>query len=228
MQGAFLTRLVPRCQSGILFSMEIEPLKIPAFMRKKSLIRKDNSNFYKESEKSSTPTPSTPERSRVRFTLPTPAPSAPEQPRIRVTPSTPAPYTPARPRSRIVSQTPFPDPFMMEPEQPRFRFTSPTPAPAFSIPAPVTPRPARPEPVFTPVGVVTHYLDKIKVVIVKLDADVRVGDRLVLNGENGPFKQKLKSMQINRQNVETASPGDDIGIKVSKKAVVGETIYVIG
>lgn len=35
-------------------------------------------------------------------------------------------------------------------------------------------------------------------------------------------------MQINRQNVETAGPGDDIGIKVNKKALVGETMYVIG
>ncbi len=93
---------------------------------------------------------------------------------------------------------------------------------------PVASRVARPEPVFTPVGVVTHYLDKIKVVIVKLDTEVRIGDRLVLNGENGPFRQKLSSLQIDRQNVETAFRGNEVGIKVSKKAIVGETMYLIG
>lgn len=151
--------------------MEIEPLKIPAFMRKKLPIRRDNANFYKTPEKLS---PS--------------APTASERPRIR--------------------------------------FTSPKPIPAVSIPK--APRTPKPEPVFTPVGVVTHYLDKIKVVIVKLNEDVRVGDRLVLNGENGPFRQKLSSMQIDRQNVEMAGRGKEIGIKVSKKALVGETMYVIG
>jgi U32 family peptidase len=79
-----------------------------------------------------------------------------------------------------------------------------------------------------PVGVVTHYLDKINVVIVKLGADVRVGDHLVLSGEQGSFRQKLKSMQIDRQNVETAGRGKEVGIKVNKKAVVGEMVYVVG
>ena len=170
--------------------MEIEPLKIPAFMRKKPLIRKDNSNFYRESEKLTTPAPVKPERHQVGFTLPTP---------------TSAPFVPARPRNRIVSPAPAQSPLVFE--EPRY---------------------VKPEPVFTPVGVVTHFLDKISVAIIKLDADVKVGDRLVLNGEKGAFRQKLSSMQINRQNVEMAGRGDDIGIKVNKKAIVGEMIYVIG
>lgn len=78
------------------------------------------------------------------------------------------------------------------------------------------------------VGVVTHYLDKINVVIVKLGANVRVGDHLILSGERGTFRQKLKSMQINRENVEEAGRGDEVGIKVSQKAVVGELVYVVG
>ena len=170
--------------------MDIEPLKIPAFMRKKSFVKRDNSNFYKATEESSPPAPSTLERPRHRLisTTPVPAPSAPALSR----------------RSTI----------------------SPTSVPTFSIP--VVPRSVKPEPVFTPVGVVTHYLDKISVVIVKLGADVRVGDRLVLNGEKGPFRQKLKSMQINRQNVEEAGRGKEVGIKVSKKALVGEIVYVVG
>lgn len=151
--------------------MQIEPLKIPAFMRKKLPIRRGNANFYKAPEKLSPPAPS-------------------------------------------------------ELERPRIRLTSIKPVPSVSIPK--APRTPKPEPIFTPVGVVTHYLDKISVAIIKLDEDVRVGDRLVLNGENGPFRQKLSSMQIDRQNVEIAGRGMDIGIKVKQKTLVGETMYVIG
>ena len=171
MQGLYLTQLAPRCQSGILLMMEIEPLKIPAFMRKKSFIKKETPDSFK----------------------------AP------VEPSTSTLSVPDRPRRRFISPTPIPAPSTL-----------------------VVPRSVKPEPVFTPVGVVTHYLDKISVVIVKLGADVRVGDRLVLNGEKGPFRQKLKSMQINRQNVEVADRGKEVGIKVSKKAIVGEMVYVVG
>jgi hypothetical protein len=196
--------------------MDIEPLKIPAFMRKKSLIRKDTSNFYKAPDELSEPAQKAPDRIRRP---------------LASLPSISVPSKPKRFRPRIVTPTPFPEPYTSAPtpfvpNQPRRTFISPEPV---SAPSPfVAPQAARPEPIFTPVGVVTHYLDKIKVVIVKLDADVRIGDRLVLNGENGPFRQKLSSMQINRQNVEKAGCGEEIGIKVSKKALVGETMYVIG
>ncbi len=152
--------------------MEIDPLKIPAFMRKKSLKRNELSDFFRISKES-------------------------------------------------------PSPVSSEPDRPQYRFTPPISIPTLSIP--VTPRPVKikREPVLTPVGMVTHYLDKINVVIVKLGVDVRVGDRLVFNGEKGPFRQKLKSMQIDRQNVETAGYGKEVGIKVNKKAVVGEMVYVM-
>jgi len=80
----------------------------------------------------------------------------------------------------------------------------------------------RPEPVLMPVGVATHFIDKINVVIVKLGSDVRVGDHLMLSGEKGSFKQKLKSMQINRQNVETAARGTRSALKSAKKPSWGK------
>lgn len=78
-----------------------------------------------------------------------------------------------------------------------------------------------------PAGVVTHYFDKINVAIVKLGMDLEVGVRLQLTGISGPFKQKLSSMQIDRKPVEQASRGQEIGVKVNKRAVVGELVYVV-
>jgi ATPase subunit of ABC transporter with duplicated ATPase domains len=99
-----------------------------------------------------------------------------------------------------------------------------------SIPTPLKPttvKRVKPEPVLTLVGVVTHHIDKINVAIVKLGADVQTGDRLQLVGKNGPFKQKLKSMQIDRESVEIATGGQEVGIKVNKKVVTGEMVYLV-
>jgi len=168
-------------------------------MRRKSF-KRDNSNFYKPTEESPSPGPSTPDRPRRRPAqqIYIPAPSMFEMPQTA---------KPKRSRPHAVSQISFPEPFM---------------------PVAELPRAAQPEPTLTPVGVVTHYLDKISVAIIKLGANVRVGDRLVLNGEKGSFQQKLKSMQIDRQNVEMAGRGDDVGIKVNKKVLVGEMVFVNG
>ena len=88
-------------------------------------------------------------------------------------------------------------------------------------------KPIKAESVLLPAGVVTHYFDKIKVASIKLGADVEVGMKLQLTAENGPYKQKLKSIQINRENVETATQGQEIGIKVNKKVKVGELVYLV-
>ena len=88
-------------------------------------------------------------------------------------------------------------------------------------------KPIKDEPVLLPAGVVTHYFDKIKVASIKLGVDVEVGMKLQLTAESGPYKQKLKSMQINRENVEIATQGQEIGIKVNKKVKVGELVYLV-
>lgn len=154
----------------ILFLMEIDPLKIPAFMRNKPFRKKELSNFLKASAPPSTSKPFV---------------------KIQLQPSfTPSPFTP-------------------------------------SVSKPLIPRRVKPELVLAPVGVVTHYLDKIKVAIVKLGTDLRVGVRLQWVGKNGPFNQKLSSMQIDREQVENANRGQEVGIKVSKKVVIGEMVYLV-
>lgn len=78
------------------------------------------------------------------------------------------------------------------------------------------------------VGVVTHYLDKINVAIIKLGMDVEVGDKLQLKGVHEVFKQKIHSMQYNRKTIEKAGRDMEIGIKVNQKTVVGELVYIYG
>lgn len=109
------------------------------------------------------------------------------------------------------------------------RAPKPAPLPTFSAPEPevVTEAP-RPKADLMPVGVVTQYIEKIDVVIIKLGGNVLSGDRLILPGEARSFKHKVTSMQFNREPVNKASRGQEVGIKVSKKVKVGEMVYLLG
>ncbi len=65
------------------------------------------------------------------------------------------------------------------------------------------------------IGKVTHYFSKINVGVLELTkGELRVGDTIHLKGHTTDFYQKVESMQIEHQPVESAKAGDSLGIKV--------------
>lgn len=108
-----------------------------------------------------------------------------------------------------------------------------TPAPKAKKPKKETPNKKtpimlkKPEPATVKVrnvGLITHYFDKISVGVIKLDSPLRVGDKIRIKGNSGEFVQDVASMQINRKDIHEAKKGDDIGIKLIKKANVGDVV----
>ena len=77
------------------------------------------------------------------------------------------------------------------------------------------------------IGVVTHYFDKIGVAAIKLSAGLKVGDKIQIKGGEADFEQEVMGMQINRDEVEKAKKGDEIGIKVGQKANKGYKVYKV-
>lgn len=77
-----------------------------------------------------------------------------------------------------------------------------------------------------PIGEVTHYFDKISVAAIKLNAPLKVGDTIKVQGYTTNFDEKVDSMQIDHQEVNEAKKGDEIGIKVSDKVRIGDEIYL--
>ena len=64
------------------------------------------------------------------------------------------------------------------------------------------------------VGVVTHYYDKIKVAIVELDGNLAVGDKVkFVRGGEDLFEENVDSMQVEHNNIQSASKGDIVGLK---------------
>ncbi len=69
------------------------------------------------------------------------------------------------------------------------------------------------------IGTVTHYFGNAQVAAVKItEGLLRVGDTIHIVGHTSDFTQKIDSMQIEHASVESAEPGDEIGIRVIQHA----------
>ena len=75
------------------------------------------------------------------------------------------------------------------------------------------------------VGEVVKYFGKISVAAITVSAPLKVGDTIHITGHTTDLTEKVDSMQIENQSVETANPGDDIGIKVSDRVRPGDAVY---
>jgi putative protease len=64
------------------------------------------------------------------------------------------------------------------------------------------------------IGKVTHYFDKIGVVVLDLTAVIRVGDTLHFLGHLTDFEQTVESLQIEHQAVKKAGPKQEVAMKV--------------
>lgn len=68
------------------------------------------------------------------------------------------------------------------------------------------------------VGQVTGYFGKVGVAAIEiLSGDLRIGDTIHIRGKTTEFSQTVESMQLEHQPVQTAVPGQVVGIKVSER-----------
>jgi len=75
------------------------------------------------------------------------------------------------------------------------------------------------------VGEVFTYFSKAGVAGVKVTGDVNVGDEIWVKGHTTDFKQKVDSMQIDRNSIQKASPGQTIGLKVAGHVRHNDVVY---
>ena len=76
-------------------------------------------------------------------------------------------------------------------------------------------------------GIVTHFYDKIGVGIVKLDSNLKVGDKLKFSGNNTDFEQVISQMQFDHKDIETAKKGQEVGIKLDGVVKKGDSAYIL-
>ena len=74
------------------------------------------------------------------------------------------------------------------------------------------------------VGEVIHYYTKLKVAIIQLSDNLKLGDKISIEGYTTDFQQTVDSMQIEHRNVEKAVKGDRIGVKVEGRCRKGDKV----
>jgi translation initiation factor IF-2 len=78
-----------------------------------------------------------------------------------------------------------------------------------------------------PVGSITHYFAKLEVGVIKLQADINVGDVLHFRGHTTDFEQEITSMQVEHEAVESAAAGTEVAIKVRQRVRTGDEVYLV-
>jgi hypothetical protein len=135
----------------------------------------------------------------------------------------PSPRAPKRPKKAL--------------PRPAVRKTRPAPAPKRKVPvskksapavkkAPKGKAPKEVKPAGVLVGEVTHYFDRIKVCVIRIDRDhIKKGDRLLIKGGKSELFQNVTSMQIENEDVPLGKKGQMIGLKVAKPVGVKDGVY---
>jgi len=77
------------------------------------------------------------------------------------------------------------------------------------------------------VGKVAHYYKKIGVAVVDLQSPLSVGDRILIRGATTDFEQTVKSMQIEHEDVNKATAGQSVGLKVEEKVREKDIVYKV-
>jgi len=79
-------------------------------------------------------------------------------------------------------------------------------------------------------GIVTHYYSHLSVAVVKLDQGaLQVGDTIHIKGHTTDFQQRVESMQVEHQTIQSAQVGEEFGLKVTEHVREHDIVYkVIG
>jgi putative protease len=77
------------------------------------------------------------------------------------------------------------------------------------------------------VGRVTHYFNKIDVAIVELEDGLKVGDTVHFKGSSTDFQQEVESIQIEHEQVQEATKGQAVGLKVKEHAREHDIVYKV-
>ena len=76
------------------------------------------------------------------------------------------------------------------------------------------------------IGIVEHFFNKVSVAAIKItNGELNVGDTIHIVGAHTDFTQKIDSMEIDRNSVDSVKAGDAVGIKVKDRVREHDVVY---
>lgn len=78
------------------------------------------------------------------------------------------------------------------------------------------------------IGRVTHYFTNLGVGVVEITKDtLSVGDTIHIKGHTTDLTQKIESMQIEHETVQSAKAGQSIGLRVKEHVREHDVVYKV-
>ncbi len=77
------------------------------------------------------------------------------------------------------------------------------------------------------IGIVSDFFAQPVVAGIELTGNLKLGEKIHIQGHTTDMEFTVDSMQINNANVTEGKPGDAIGIKVSDRVRRGDRIYKV-
>ena len=78
------------------------------------------------------------------------------------------------------------------------------------------------------IGKVTHYFPHVKAAAVMLLKDgLKVKDNIYIKGHTTDFKEVVKSLQLDRVDIQEGKKGQEIGLLVKSRVRQGDSVYRI-
>jgi len=75
------------------------------------------------------------------------------------------------------------------------------------------------------IGTITHYFPHVRAAVIKLKTPLTTGDIIKIKGHTTDLTQSVGSMQIDRVPINSAKPGDEIGLLVSSRVRQHDVVY---
>jgi translation elongation factor EF-1alpha len=78
------------------------------------------------------------------------------------------------------------------------------------------------------VGIVTHYFPHVKAGVIKIKkGTIALGDTIHIKGHTTDFRQKVTSLQIDREPITSAPKGKEIGLAVKSRVRHNDKVFKI-
>jgi len=77
------------------------------------------------------------------------------------------------------------------------------------------------------IGKVVGFYSHVSVAAIKLEATLKVGDKIHIKGATTDITQTVDSIQIEHDSIQEAKKGDSIGIKIKDRARPNDIVYKV-
>lgn len=77
------------------------------------------------------------------------------------------------------------------------------------------------------IGKVIHYFDKAMVAVIRLTADLKIGDMVKIARNENEFTMSVNSMQVDHKPIEAGKAGDEVAIKTTDATKEGAVVYKV-